>query len=324
MVGAVSGLVLRYVGPPISVLLAATACAPYLMLGAPAAAVLLVQDRNRIAAVAAAATAALCLVTQLPLFVSQSAPPGDTDLTLMTANLRLGLASSASVIRQVMSHHVDVLAAEELTGAEVQRLDAGGLSKLLPYSALDARGGAAGTGVWSRYPIARIDMSGDFTFAVVAVRVAMPVAGANPIVVAAHLAGPWPQGSGSWSRDMAAIGKVLGALRQQYPGNSIVAAGDFNATIDTPEYRHLLVHGYQDAAAQSGSGYTPTYPGDTWFGPLIAIDHVITRNTVATNARTISIRGSDHRALVVRVSMKTGGPSSLRQTRTSSHGDGRR
>ena len=42
---------------------------------------------------------------------------------------------------------------------------------------------------------------------------------------------------------------------------------------------------------------TPTFPADGWLPPLIAIDHVLTRNCVATTVTTAGLPGSDHRAL---------------------------
>jgi endonuclease/exonuclease/phosphatase (EEP) superfamily protein YafD len=80
-----------------------------------------------------------------------------------------------------------------------------------------------------------------------------------------------------------------------------VAAGDLNATPDIVQFRDLLVDGYADAAQQAGAGMTLTYPADRWYPPLIAIDHVLTRDAVATTADTIHISDTDHRALLVTV-----------------------
>lgn len=81
----------------------------------------------------------------------------------------------------------------------------------------------------------------------------------------------------------------------------MLAAGDFNATTDHVQFRDLLEHGYGDPAAQAGAGYPARYPTDRWFGPLIAIDHVLTRRAVATSVSTVALPGSDHRGLLVQV-----------------------
>jgi endonuclease/exonuclease/phosphatase (EEP) superfamily protein YafD len=84
----------------------------------------------------------------------------------------------------------------------------------------------------------------------------------------------------------------------------MIVGGDFNATPDTVQFRTILGAGFADAADQAGAGSTRTYPADRWYPPLIAIDHVLSRNgPVATDLRTVAIKGSDHRALVVRVAV---------------------
>lgn len=49
------------------------------------------------------------------------------------------------------------------------------------------------------------------------------------------------------------------------------------------QFRDLLTDGYHDAVEQTGSGFAPTYPSDTWFPPVITIDHALTRNAVASS-----------------------------------------
>ena len=46
------------------------------------------------------------------------------------------------------------------------------------------------------------------------------------------------------------------------------------------------------------SGFAPTFPADTWFPPVITIDHELTRDAAAPSVRTIDLPGSDHRALL--------------------------
>jgi endonuclease/exonuclease/phosphatase (EEP) superfamily protein YafD len=79
------------------------------------------------------------------------------------------------------------------------------------------------------------------------------------------------------------------------PGSVIVAA-DFIITPDMRRFRDLLTNGYRDAVEQTGAGFAPTFPTHSWYPPLIAIDHVLTRHAAAWPIRTIVVRGSDHRA----------------------------
>ncbi len=96
---------------------------------------------------------------------------------------------------------------------------------------------------------------------------------------------------------MARYPSALGALT----GPTVLVGGDFNSTPDTAQFRTILNQGFSDAANQAGAGFTPTWPADRWFPPLITIDHVLTRGAVATSVDSVEIPGSDHRALVASI-----------------------
>jgi len=298
---AVVGLVFRQVALGPRLLIAVTAFAPYLMAAVVPALLVLLLWRHWIAAAAAAAVLALCVFTQAPLFVGQDAPADGRRLVVMTANLRLGLADPPALVDRVREHHVDVLMTQELTAAEARRLASAGLSTLLPHTELEPRDGAAGVGVWSRYPLTVPQAPRGYLFGIVSARLEMPGVAVEPTVLTTHMPGPWPQDPAAWHHDIDRLPATLRDLASHAPDGAVIVGGDFNATFDTAQFRRLLIDGYRDAAEQSGSGYTPTYPGDTWTGPLIAIDHVLTRNAVAASARTLSVAGSDHRALLTTI-----------------------
>jgi endonuclease/exonuclease/phosphatase (EEP) superfamily protein YafD len=118
----------------------------------------------------------------------------------------------------------------------------------------------------------------------------------NLTFVAVHLLPPYPYPAREWLAETARLRDFLADI----PGSALVA-GDFNATVDHVQFRRLLTDGYADATRQAGAGYPATYPTDRRFGPLIGIDHVLTRGATATAARTVTLPGSDHRGLLVRV-----------------------
>jgi endonuclease/exonuclease/phosphatase family metal-dependent hydrolase len=118
--------------------------------------------------------------------------------------------------------------------------------------------------------------------------------------VAVHIEPPWPNPPGEWTRELSRLKGVLAGLPTDTP---LIAAGDFNATVDHSQFRALLQHGVADAADQAGAGYDPSYPADRWFGPVIAIDHVLTRHAVATSLSTVDLPNSDHRGLLVHVAL---------------------
>lgn len=83
------------------------------------------------------------------------------------------------------------------------------------------------------------------------------------------------------------------------PGPAI-AAGDFNATRDNVPLRELESDGWIDAATSAGAGLVRTWPNDLPpLPPLVALDHVLTRDTAAARALvTVDIPGTDHRAVI--------------------------
>ena len=160
-----------------------------------------------------------------------------------------------------------------------------------------AREGAAGVGLWSRYPITGWSTDEGFTQGFVAAHLQLP-GGRQLLTVAAHLVAPWPEPAADWRADMARLDTAL----QQLPADTpVILGGDLNATPDMREFRGLLHNGFADGAAQAGAGITRTYPADSTVPPLIAIDHILTRGATVTSMQTVSMPGSDHRALAATV-----------------------
>ena len=272
------------------------AAVPYLLLAAPVALVLLVLARQWIGVAVAVPVLLLAGSTQLWLYTSDDAPANAVRLHVLTANLRLGEADPAAVVNAVRRHHVDVLMVEELTDSEQDGLEHAGLDALLPHHASKpSPTGGYGTGLWSRYPMSAVHLVDEFTFALVTARLAVPGVARPVQAVALHASGPLPDPT-PWQADITRLPGFLDRLPKNGP---VVVGGDFNATPDTLQFRRVLDTGYADAADQSGAGYTRTFPANEWYPPLIAIDHVLSRGgPVATDVRTISVRGSDHRAVL--------------------------
>jgi endonuclease/exonuclease/phosphatase (EEP) superfamily protein YafD len=296
---ALAGAALRHyrAGGPFA--LGLVSASPYLLLGAPLALVLLLVGRQWLIAIGAGIVLITVLTPYLPLYVSASPPPDGRRLVVMTANLRLGLADADRVVAEVRQHDVEVLMLQELTGDEQERLNRAGLEAALPYHESVPRDGGGGTGLWSRYPLRDVQLPRDYSFAMVVARVAVPGLPVAPTAVALHLAGPVPN-AGAWQRDIRRLPSTLQALPDDAP---VVVGGDFNATTDAVQFRRLLTGGYRDGADQAGAGITRSFPSNRWYPPLIAIDHVVTRDAVATDVETLEIPGSDHRALLARVAL---------------------
>ena len=300
---AAVGLVAHFRAPGRGWMLGVSAFSPYLMLAAPLAVLVLAASREWLGTVIALVVTAVAVSTQASLYTSSDPPAHAATLVAMTSNLRLGSADPASVVAAARRHNVDVLMLQELTPEEQQRLETAGLDGLLPYHVSDPRSSATGTGLWSRYPLTDEVKRTDFSWAFVTADVRVPGV-ADPVSLAAlHMPGPYPN-SELWHHDIAHLPSVLPTLGGGK--GTVVVGGDFNATPDLHQFRELLTHGYADGADQAGAGMTRTYPSNSSLPPMIAIDHVLTRQAVATSADTVRIAGTDHRALVVHVAVPRG------------------
>jgi endonuclease/exonuclease/phosphatase (EEP) superfamily protein YafD len=306
---AIAGLALvsRYLPITHDVVLVTAAFSPYLMLCAPVSVVLLALARRWILAVVAVGLMVATLSVQVPLYRgSDAVETTGVGLRVISANLHEGEADPGYLVRSAREQ-ADVIAFQELTPHEVDRLSAAGLDATFPYRWLDPRDGASGVGVWSRLPMHAAKRIGGYTFALVSAQIRVTGISIDPTVLVAHVAGPWP--IDDWRRDLDQLPVTLLEAAEQTGRGSVIVAGDLNSTTDMRPFRDLLRNGYRDAAMQSGAGIRPTFPGDWTLPPLIAIDHILTRSCTATSLRTIKIPGSDHRGLAARVMLARSSPS---------------
>ncbi len=295
---AATGLAVRWVPIVNRLLLALAAGVPYLVLGAPVAAVLFGVTQNWPLAAAAVAVTVAAAVVQLPLFRRAKAPSG-TALRFLSANLRYGRAEAAPLVRYA-EEGADIVALQELTPAALARLEAAGLDRMFPHRALREMDEPGGVGIWSRYPISDVRIDDGFWLGMLAGDVHVPGAAAATRVLTVHLSAPWPDPLQGWRDDLARLAGTLLKAAQASSG-PVLLAGDLNATPDMREFRRLLRQGYQDAGAQAGAGVVRTHPADIVAPPVFAVDHILTRGYVATSVRTLQIPGSDHRGLLAQL-----------------------
>ena len=294
-------ILLRHYAAGNSLTLGMVAATPYVLIVAPLLAlVLMLIARQWIGVGAAVVLLLLGGSTQLWLYTSDDPPAHAVLIHVMTANLRLGEADAADLVASVRRHAVDVLMVEELTLGEQDALHAAGLDDVLRHHSSDPEGAGYGTGLWSRFPMQDVHQVTQFTFRFVTARLIVPGVARPVQTVALHASGPVPDAT-SWNQDMRGFAKYLPTLAGDRP---MIVDGDFNATPDTVQFRDILDTGFRDAADQAGAGYTRTFPANRSFPPLIAIDHVLTHGgPVATDVRTITVKRSDHRALLATVAV---------------------
>ncbi|MFC8044413.1 endonuclease/exonuclease/phosphatase family protein [Nocardia sp. NPDC057353] len=291
---ALLGIALHYgVSQRFSAVLLAS-FAPYLMLGAVLALLCFAVAKSyRSGALALAVLAGACW-TQLPLFVTDGHAGNGPPLTVLQSNLLFGEADTEAVRALVRDERVDVLTVQELTAEAATRLDAAGLATDLPHRYLEARPGGGGGGIYSRYPLRDERRFDGFEMANLGVTVDHPDLGA--ITVLNFHPMPPPINFGAWTHEMARTREILAATT-----GPVVVGADFNATRDHTAYRALLDHRFADAAELAGAGPQLTFPADRAWGPLIGIDHVLLADGTAESVRTITVPGSDHRAVLARL-----------------------
>jgi endonuclease/exonuclease/phosphatase (EEP) superfamily protein YafD len=278
----------------------AMAFTPYAALTSPLPVLAALLLRRRVIAAVAGVVAVALAFAVVPRAMAGAGP--DTRgprLTVMTANLYIGRGDARTVVELVRRYHVDVLSLEELTPAELERLDAAGIASALPHRVAEPLPGASGAAVLARAPL---------------VALASPHAGVNPqpaarlnptgappvAITAVHPAPPVNGGrEDGWSH---ALDTLPGAEASQLR----ILAGDFNATLDHRALRGVLDRGYADSADRAGAGLRPTWPAVRRRALPITIDHVLVDPRIRVEAvHVAAVPGSDHRAVVVTLRLPT-------------------
>jgi endonuclease/exonuclease/phosphatase (EEP) superfamily protein YafD len=290
---------IRLIGIPGATLLPFT---PQAAVAAWACALLLGDERAS-AVTAAAATGLTAALVPRAIARTQPAASGP-ELRVLTANLLAGRAVAGEVIELVRSTDADVMFVQELSEPAAREFNAAGLDELLPYAITDL--GTAeerGNGIYARHPLGAWPEIMSTSSIQPVVR--MKLASMQVRLACVHLwapKGPWsPWGVERWSADLEALSLL--SVPADQDDAPLIAAGDFNSTVDHADFRRLLGHGLNDAACQTGSGLTPTWgliPGGRL--ALVAIDHVLADDRCAVLGTSVhALRGTDHRAVFARI-----------------------
>jgi endonuclease/exonuclease/phosphatase (EEP) superfamily protein YafD len=251
--------------------------------------------RSRTAALVGLAGALALVIAVAPRALAGPTPTNAEGPTLhvLSANLRVGSGDPRTIMALAERYDVDLVSLQEMPPSAVAALDAAGARSRFPYRVLDARPGAQGSGLLSRYPL---------TDAVrpQRIRMAMPeatlhVPGAPAIrVKAVHPVAPLHGDVAVWLDSMRSL------PRATPDGEMRMLIGDFNATLDHHELRDLLSSGYVDAGDATGEGLHGTYPARRRL--RLAIDHVLVDRRARVTAYGVHlVPFSDHRALTATI-----------------------
>jgi endonuclease/exonuclease/phosphatase (EEP) superfamily protein YafD len=273
------------------------------LLGAPFA----VKPRG---ARAAGVLSAICLVVLhawwlAPLYVGGHPAARSPSLTVLTQNFEYG--DVATLVELVRTRRVDVLV---LTDIRTERLDLvleTGIETFLPYAAgVENHVVHGGAVVFSRVPVTRTSLLYDRAQSRM-VEIRGPGVG-SVTLVAVHTQPPYsPE---AWRADHEQVLEALTRIRADQD-TAVVLAGDFNATLAHAPVRRILDLGFDDAAAQVNTGWSPTWPSGEHvqrFGVTVpafaAIDHVMTSpRLVITQAELLTVPAADHKAVIAEIAL---------------------
>lgn len=303
---ALAWAVVRLFGLESGFLVQLVAFTPYVAAWSFVPLVIALLTRKWLAAAVSALATVLLAGAVLPRAIPDhdKGPATGVPMTVMTVNVFIGAADPADVVRLVREHDVAVLAVQEFTPESAAGLTAAGLDTLLPHHALADEIGTTGSGLYSRYPLtdqgSRRGDGGGLQDGNLQAYATVQAPGAGPVFVeSAHPLAPYALAAEqAWRSDLEALPRA-----GQGPPKLIL--GDFNSTLDHAALRKTISYGYRDAAAATGKGLIGTWgPYAGLPIPPVTLDHILVDNRIGVRGTSVhSVSGSDHRALVARVTL---------------------
>jgi endonuclease/exonuclease/phosphatase (EEP) superfamily protein YafD len=275
---------------------------PWATIPAVPVALLAARSGRRGAAVAAGAVAATGVVTSVSLVVPHRQPRAAVTarpaLSILHANLLFDNIRMHDVALTLEQVGADVLTFSEYTPHHARLLRASALVSAYPHRIEQAAALASGTALWSRHPVTAGHPPATRHHTVVG-DVESPDGTLRVIVV--HTQSPVVHHD-QWSDDLAVLATVL-------PERPAVMTGDFNAGWPHPEFRTVLARGWRDVHQVVGRGLSSSWPVDrTVLPPFIRLDHALVNDgVIVERVRDVEIPGSDHRGLLVDVSVVPAG-----------------
>ena len=228
------------------------------------------------------------------------------ELRVLTSNVEFGQATD-ELIDAIRDQRPDLVFVQECEyGCEEKLEQAFGKGKnskgdkgdkgdkgSCPYRQAVEGGGSDGSVILSRHPLKPA--------AGIPATMGMPgatadVKGHEIRLQLAHPMPPLPTHLSTWREELSDLRDYAAANRTR----PTVLAGDFNASQDHAAFRRILDAGFRDAARLTGDARTPSWPARTAPHLGAQIDHVlVSRDFSANRARFLDLGNTDHRALVV-------------------------
>ncbi|MCX4972907.1 endonuclease/exonuclease/phosphatase family protein [Streptomyces sp. NBC_00620] len=226
--------------------------------------------------------------------ISEPTGAAVAELRVMTSNVQFGRATDA-LIAAVEREKPAIVFVEECEYACSRALEDafGGSGGAFPYREAVEGAGSDGSVILSRFPLKGADGLPGTTMGMPGA--VADVQGHDVRLQLAHPMPPLPGQVGVWRRE-------LGELRDYAAAGDgpTILAGDFNASQDHAAFRRILDTGLRDSSRLDGDTRDPSWPVDTAPPLGVQIDHVLVSEEFSVNkAGFLDLTGSDHRALVV-------------------------
>ncbi|MEV5016199.1 endonuclease/exonuclease/phosphatase family protein [Streptomyces sp. NPDC053780] len=227
------------------------------------------------------------------------AGPPLAELRVLTSNVEFGQGTRALVaaVREEKPDLIFVQECEHTCDAALRR----DLAADYPHRQAVEGGGSEGSVILSTYPLeatAGVPATMGMPGAVADVR------GHAVRLQLAHPMPPLPDQVGLWRDELDALRDAVAGDRS----TPAVVAGDFNASQDHAAFRRVLDTGLRDAARLAGADRTVSWPARTAPAFGVQIDHVlVSEDFAARGARFLDLADTDHRALVVDLTLHGAG-----------------
>ena len=231
-------------------------------------------------------------------------------LKVMTLNCRYGKADAQSILEQVQSQNVDVLALQEVNSTLLTRLRKAGMRQTMPYlvegpQTQNDNGGrnalfSRREPMWSQ--AAGLDLEAS------AVPIMLLHTQAGTIRLASvHPKSP-QRGARQWGLGIERLAllnseKLAAAPDMESPAFTIIM-GDCNANLHHPTFRAMLESGRLcDASLSLSRGMHPTFPHcQALLPPLIEIDHILVSQGIRiTSMKVVKVPLTDHCGLLAQL-----------------------
>jgi endonuclease/exonuclease/phosphatase (EEP) superfamily protein YafD len=269
---------------------------PYLAIAlVPVMVVALLRRRLLIVTVASSVGFGLGVLTAPLAFPGPhvSAVADSSGLRVASLNLYYENPEINAVADVLAAVDADVILFTEYTIEHQAALEASSVADRYPYRTERTGSGVRGIAVWSRLPI---DDKGRLVEVVDSIE--LDVEGLDGVIriIGMHL--PTPVSDFTAWRDELDDAAEIGRSAER----PTLLIGDLNSSYWHPPFRELLDAGFVDAHTADGSGFSTSWPTNSWIPPFVRLDHALTTGgLVSTDVADFDVPGSDHRGLVVTV-----------------------